>query len=528
MWIVLGIFLYHVIIAYIFKFCTSKRFWISLFSALALYFLLLTLYNPQHTQYILNISSARVAYDVNWGSTVVNRNFDTITVPDIPYLQNFMRTTTEAMRPAGSMHSYSPLVSALGCRYVIDIRHLDEIVFFNGSHIRAGAGATIESIQQHLAIHNKTFRGIGSYTGQTLAGGFSTSLAGIEMVGFSQFATWAKTVNAFGDIVEWNDLYYLRDSMGMMGIIVELEFQVFDNYDLEATIHSSSVEDLIAIGGSATVDAFDSITTLYSDHTTIASVSYQRIGNASIIRDSGAKLDDNVLNLIDYFVSPLSFVVPFYYFVPLVEPNIVNRDEQLATIARDTHVFGLTFLDYRIPRSNCTAFFRSLVANPQDGIVRIKLLDSRNDTCLANNQAMCKIELYVPAHKNVITYERLAWGYGGYSHWGKYFHGNITEQLERFPCWTEFEKIRKRQDPTDRFLNSFLRGVDYQYWYGGGRLWSFYIVFIVILVVHPIWFTYMFIVYFIERKRLKEQSEMDVADIVTDTEKKGLLDGIRI
>lgn len=59
-------------------------------------------------------------------------------------------------------------------------------------------------------------------------------------------------------------------------------------------------------------------------------------------------------------------------------------------------------------------------------------------------------------------------------------------------------------------------------------MWIFYIVFVAFLVVHPIWFTYMFVVYFIERKRLKEQSEIDVADVVTDTEKTGLLDGIRI
>jgi FAD/FMN-containing dehydrogenase len=524
MWILVGVFSILLVAAYIFKFCISRRFWISLLSALSAFFLLLTFYNPQHVQYILNISSARVAYDVNWGSTVVNRNFDTITVPDIPYLQNFIRTTTEGLRPAGSMHSYSPLVSTLGCRYVIDIRKLDEIVFYNGSHIRAGAGATIESIQQHLFIYKKTFRGIGSYTGQTLAGGFSTSLAGIEMVAFSQFATWAKTVNAFGDTVEWNDLYYLRDSMGMMGVIVELEFQVFDNYDLEATIHSSSVEDLISIGSSENVDAFDSLTTLYADHASITSVSYQRVGGTSIVRGDEIKIDDNILNLVDYFVTPLTFVVPFYNFLPLIDKNIINKDEQLATIAQDTHAYSLTMIDYRIPRSNCSAFFSRLVANPQDGIVRIKLLDSRNDACLAYNQAMCKIELYVPAHKNIITYERLAWEYGGYSHWGKYFRGDITEQLKRFPCWTKFEEMRKLQDPTDRFLNSFLRGEDYQYWHGGGRLWIFYIIFIIILVIHPIWFTYESVEYIIKRKRLKKQPEIQVADLVSDTEKTGLLD----
>ena len=516
MWVLVAFFLIHILIAYLFKRYISPTFWISLFSTFAVYFLLLTFYNPGHKQYTLDISSERRSYNVNWGSTVVNSNFETIFVHDIAYLQNFMRTTTGGMRPVGSMHSYSPVVSTLGCQYLIDIRQLNAIVSYNGSHIRAGAGATIESIQQYLATYDKTFRGIGGYTGQTLAGGFSTSLAGIEMVAFSQFATWAKTVNAVGDIVEWNDLYYLRDSIGMMGVIVELEFQVFDNYDLELTVHSSSVEDLLTIGGATTVDAFDSITTLYSDHTSIKSVSYQRIDSTGNIHGNGAKLDDSVLNLIDYFVSPLSFVAPFYTFVPFMESSIVHENEQLATIARDTPVSGLTFLEYRIPRSNCSAFFSKLVANPQDGVVRIKLLDSRNDTCLAATQATCKIELYIPAHKNIITYETLVWEYGGYSHWGKYFDGDITKQLKRFPCWPEFEKLRKLQDPTDRFLNSYLQGVEYQYWHGGGRLWIFYIIFISMLFFHPIWFMYMFIHYIIEHRGT------DIGAI-TDMENLGLL-----
>jgi hypothetical protein len=518
MLVLIAFFLIHVLIACIFKQYISRTFWISLFSTFTVYFMLLKFYNPQHVQYILEISSARVSYDTNWGSTVVNSNFETIHIPDIAYLQNFMKTTSGGMRPAGSMHSYSPLVSTLGCQYVIDIRKLDATVFYNGSHIRAGSGATIESIQQRLAIFNKTLRGIGSYTGQTLAGGFSTSLAGIEMVSFSQFATWAKTVNAFGDIVEWNDLYYLRDSMGMMGVIVELEFQVFDNYNLHATVHSSSVVDLLSIGSSEKVDAFDSLTTLYADHKRITSVSYQRVGGTSIVLDGGTKIDNNLLNMVDYFVSPLTFVIPFYNFLPLIKTNIVNEDEQLCTIARDTHAYSLTMIDYRIPMSNCSAFFSRLVETPQDGIVRIKLLDSRNDTCLAYNQAMCKIELYVPAHQNIITYEKLAWDYGGYSHWGKYFRGDITEQLKRFPCWTEFEKLRKLQDPRDRFLNSYLRGVDYQYWHGGGRLWIFYIIFIVMLVIHPIWFMYMFVVYIIEHRGVKKQpgDEVEKVGLLTD------------
>jgi FAD/FMN-containing dehydrogenase len=488
MLVIIGFFTGLIGVSFIFKSCTTRPFWISVISGWSLVFLLLTFWNPQHVQTILDISSARVAYDVNWGSTVVNHDFVTIVVPDVAYLQNFMRTTTEGVRPAGSMHSYSPLMSMLGSMYVVDIRHLHEVVFLNSSHIRVGAGATIESVQQHLAVYNKTLRGIGSYTGQTLAGGFSTSLAGIEMVSFSSFATWAKTVNGWGETVEWHDLYFLRDSMGMMGIIVELEFEVFDNYYLHPTAFKGSLDDLMSIGFSKNIDALDSITSFYSDHQRIESVSYTRIANQSVVRDASVKVDDNVLNLIDYFVSPISFIVPFHLFLPVMGSTIINENEQLATIARDTHVFGLVFIDYRIPRSNCTAFFKRMLENPQDGIVRIKVLERRDDACLAYSGDTCKVELYVPAQANIVTYEHLAWEYGGYTHWGKYFRGNIREQMERFSCFPEFERLRKIQDPTDRFLNAFLKGDDYQYWHGGDRLWIFYILLVYLAVVVPIWF----------------------------------------
>jgi FAD binding domain/D-arabinono-1,4-lactone oxidase len=467
---------------------TTRPFWVSVFSGWLLFFVLLIFWNPQHVQAILEISSARVSYYANWGSTVVNHDFVTIVVPDVAYLQNFMRTTTEGVRPAGSMHSFSPLMSTLGSMYVVDIRQLHEVVFLNSSHIRVGAGSTIQNVQKHLAAYNKTLRGIGSYTGQTLAGGFSTSLAGIEMVSFSSFVTWAKTVNGRGETVEWHDLYFLRDSMGMMGIIVELEFEVFDNYYLHPTVLEVSLDDLISTGFSENIDAFDSIMSFYSDHQRIKAVSYTRSSNESVVRDALIKADNNVLNLFDYFWSPISFIIPTHLFLSMIDSSIINKKEQLATIARDTHMFGLVFLDYRIPISNCTAFFKRMLENPQDGIVRIKLLESRDDTCLAYTGPSCKIELYVPAHTNIVTYEHLAWEYGGYTHWGKYFRGNIREQMERFSCFPEFEMLRKIQDPTDRFLNAFLKGDDYQYWHGGDRLWIFYILLVHLLVVSPIWF----------------------------------------
>ncbi len=53
-------------------------------------------------------------------------------------------------------------------------------------------------------------------------------------------------------------------------------------------------------------------------------------------------------------------------------------------------------------------------------------------------------------------------------------------------------------------------------------MWTFYVIFVVMLLIHPIWFVYMLIVYIIEHRRLRKNSEPDTVGS-TDVEKVGLL-----
>ena len=511
MWVLIIFFGAHALLALIFWRSTNKFFWISLFGALAAYFALIVFYNPTHKQFILDASSDHLSYNVNWPSSFTNNGFETVVVKDIAFLSKFMNTTSGGVRPAGAMHSTSPLMSTKGSRYVLDLQQLSGILGYNGTHIKARAGTKIGDVLKYLAVYRKTLRGVGVYTGeQTIAGGFSTSLSGIELQSFSQFATWAKTVDGIGSIVEWDDLYYLRDSMGMLGVIVELEFEVFDYYDLEATIHEeATMDDLISYAFDGDVFAFDSITTLYADHTKIKSVSYQRLGGrnataTSVKGDNDGRVDEYVLNLIDYFLIPISFVLPLHLALPLVQPFILNDNGPKTSISRDTHVAGLAFLEYRVPASSCKAFLHDIVMQPQDGLVKVKFLRTRNDTCLAYRENTCKLELYIPAHNVINTYETIAWKHGGYSHWGKYLGGNVTKQFETFPCWAQFKDLQNVHDPHGRFMNEYLTGVEYPYWNEMTRLWAFYGIFAVVLVMHPVWFMYLLIYFLITCKRDKK------------------------
>ena len=438
--------------------------------------LALSFYNPNHVQPFIDISDYHFSYNVNWGSTFVNRDVNVFKPDNVTHLQAYLSDTVHPVRVTGSMHSYSPLVHT---ESMIDVRALDKILWYNGTHIRAQAGATIDKVQSYLAEYQKTLRGIGSITAQTLAGGFSTSLSGIEMCSFSQFATYAVTLDASGQRVEWHDLFFLRDSMGLMGVIVELEFQVFDNHAFTHTSHRRSLKYLF----DGSHDAFDSILTFHSDRERILTVSYSANKTPVPIRPVEG-ISIFMRELVDYVVTPMTFWIPMHVFFGVLESSVRPDFEQLATIGHDAPLHGYVFIDYRIPLQNCTDFISMM--QKQDGFIRIKLLNFRSDTCLAYSEKTCKVELYIPQHTRIKTYEPLAREFGGYSHWGKYYRGNITTQFETFECFDQFEQIRQQQDPTDRFKNAYLRGEPFEYWHGRHRLWLFHIL-IPLFFILQIW-----------------------------------------
>ena len=429
--------------------------------------LALTYYNPTHIQQHIDASTHRLSYKANWGSTFINRNSHIFTASNVSNLQSYLKSSNDSVRVAGSMHSYSPLVKS---QNIIDVHHLNKILMYNGTHVRCQAGATIGKVQKFLSQYDKTLRGIGSITAQTVSGGFSTSLSGIERRGFSEFATAAKTLDYAGNTVEWSDLYYLRDSMGLLGVLIELEFEVFDNRQLDYTSERKPLSEL----SSSHADAFDSVLTFYSDFSSILTVSYT-LHNESDPIQSVKSMSKITRELIDYVVIPITFWVPMHALHWAFESSIVpDGPQQLATIGHDAPVHGAIFIDYRIPIDKCASFVEAMPK--QDGFIRIKILNARSDACLANKESVCKVELYVPQHKKVKTYEELARQYGGYSHWGKLYKGNITKQFETFECYSDFENIRRQQDPVGRFKNDYLKGHSPVYWHGGYRLWAFHIL----------------------------------------------------
>jgi L-gulonolactone oxidase len=78
----------------------------------------------------------------------------------------------------------------------------------------------------------------------------------------------------------------------------------------------------------------------------------------------------------------------------------------------------------------------------------------------ANGRDSCYLGAYVASTKWTGPYlrdfEELMKGYAGRPHWGKLFHRTAREFAELYPCYREFDSIRRECDPNGIFRNVFV------------------------------------------------------------------------
>ena len=386
-------------------------------------------YSPSHFSWTPFPSLHDVSYGYDWsnsyetGSNGVDySNWDTL---EPPY------------RVAGSMHSVSPLVSDT----ILVVP--SGIIESNTTHVRAYAGTRLEEIQKHISPY--TMRGIGSIIKQTLGGSFSTSLSGIETVSFTQFVEEIEYVTPDG-VFRTRDLYHLKDSMGMTGIITEMTVRIFPNRKVEFySEFRLPLEDVDTIAG---YDVVDSI--LLDDELHVVTYNVTDVTNETMGRPSGAAF------FWDLFGLPL--LIPSS-LRRMVIKNSLKGKQDLRTVGAKEAVYGSVFAEFRIPLENCSDFLQI----DTDAIVRVKYLQPRSDACLSYTGPTCKVELYYTRFQEPVLFDDEAYALGGYPHWGK-LTKNVSRFLERFPCYSDMPIH-------DAFLNGYLKGDTFAPWNGAHRVW---------------------------------------------------------
>lgn len=344
-------------------------------------------------------------------------------------------------RVAGSMHSVSPLVTD----NILVVR--SGIIESNATHVRAYAGTRLEDVQKHIAPY--TMRGIGSIVKQTLGGSFSTSLSGIETVSFTQFVEEIEYATPDG-VFRTSDLYHLKDSMGMIGIITEMTIRIFPNRDIEFfSEFSIPFEDVHKIAG---YDVLDSI--VQNDELHVVTYNVTGVTTETRKRPNGLAI------LWDLFGLPL--MIPSSIRTIVVRSGLRSKQD-LHTVGAKEAIYGSIFAEFRIPLENCSEFLKTATSAGDTPIIRVKYLQPRSDACLSYTGSTCKVELYYTRFQEPKLFDDLAYELGGYPHWGKLVK-NVTRFLNRFPCFGDVPVH-------EAFLNKYLKGDEFTAWNGAHRVW---------------------------------------------------------
>ncbi|WPB88160.1 D-arabinono-1,4-lactone oxidase [Streptomyces malaysiensis] len=164
----------------------------------------------------------------------------------------FALTHQLPVRPVGSGHSWTPLCSTPGI--MIDLRNLKgvRIVDRERKRVAVKAGTTIFELGEALWDEGFSLKNQGDIDVQTIAGALSTGTHGsgarLGVLASSVYAV--RLVDGRGNLVEITEeqpehLKAAQVSLGLLGVITEVELEVVDRYYLEEEVTYPTWQDLL-------------------------------------------------------------------------------------------------------------------------------------------------------------------------------------------------------------------------------------------------------------------------------------------
>jgi FAD/FMN-containing dehydrogenase len=168
------------------------------------------------------------------------------TEAEIQQVVRFARERGVGVRPVGGGWSWMPLVTTAGI--MLDFRYMNQIGQVDKSRsdswrVRVSPGVRV--YQLHDALHDQGAALIqaGAWGGQTFIGAMSTGTHGTGqgLGNIESYVRGVRFIDGNGDVVDLNEsdvaeLRAARLSLGLLGVITEVEVEVVPTYDLAMTV----------------------------------------------------------------------------------------------------------------------------------------------------------------------------------------------------------------------------------------------------------------------------------------------------
>ncbi|TVZ51395.1 D-arabinono-1,4-lactone oxidase [Dokdonia sp. Hel_I_53] len=389
----------------------------------------------------------------------------------------------ENVRYYGSKQSSSDI--SAGTDTLINIDNYNKILETNTAlkQVTVQSGMKLKELLEYVESQNWCIPCLPDINTVTIGGALATGTHGTSGNLLASYVVRCRLIIADGSIKTIEDTHEfmdaLRVSLGVLGAFSTITFQCVENYTLH--IKEGPERDKLWLNKlNSYLNQNDFLRILWLPHTDIG---YVIKGNKidpsqEVVEDLGPSYLKN-RRKVSKILYKYSHVIPWstyfankilhYWFFrskkehkgSLYQATVTKSRGSTLELAEWTvalDVFPKVFEELKAAINSFKN--KSFVHIPMD--IRFINQDNswlsyayNNSTtvtmgCVSRNAASAD------SYEAFETIENIFLKYGGRPHWGKRFIAKDTELSKVYPKWNDFKELRKKMDPTNKFLNSYL------------------------------------------------------------------------
>lgn len=360
------------------------------------------------------------------------------------------------VRPVGTGHSWTGLCTTDGVQ--IDVSGLTGVTVVDRARKRVAvkAGTTIWDLGEALWDEGFSLKNQGDIDVQTVAGALSTGThgSGIELGILASSVRRVRLVNGLGELVDITEedsdaLRAAQVSLGMLGIIVEVELDVVDRYYLEEEVTYPTWDELLDgwerdVAGNRHSSWFwfpdDTSPPLYQlpvpEGRSVADCAHLRRIN---VADGPARQIDTERRVDrNYLIYHGEFTGPYYEF-----EIFVPAEHAREAVTRIRRIVRTTRPDEKFP-------VQPRWVKGDDALLSPAYMTDSVGISVSGNAATDYNDYFRE------VYAALA-EFGPRMHWGKVHFLGRQELEKMYPEFATFQDVRTRFDPHGIFLNEYTR-----------------------------------------------------------------------
>ena len=417
----------------------------------------------------------------NWAGSVTTKPAEYLQPTRIDEIPDII-TRSRSVRAVGAGHSFTPI--AAGEETMLNLDHVSGLVGVDKQRkrVRFLAGTRLRDVPALLRPFGLALANQGDVDPQSLAGAISTSThgTGINYTGFAGTVTGLTLIDASGNTRTYSideDPELLRlvvVSVGALGVVVEVEMQCVDAFDLLAEESGIAFDELMDNWEelSRGVDHFESY---WFPHTDRAMVKANTRLEPNGERRSRFKalIDDELIGN-GAFAAALALGRLIPGTIPTLNKfaTAVISNNRYRSAAHDVFVSPRRVrfheMEYAVPLADGPATVREIrrFIDEQDWLIGFPMelrTTAADDVALstASGRESMYIAFHIPRALNPQDYmpklEPILRAAGGRPHWGKMNSLSRNDFAQLYTRFDEFCELREKMDPEWKFGSAYLR-----------------------------------------------------------------------